>query len=99
MKKHWLIGGVALNTKVVRAIEKTLGMPVSVPRHAEIAGAIGAALLADNAAADITDIHKASAAEKDMRPPLMMTLSDFQNFRFSPAVVAEGEGCRERLER
>jgi predicted CoA-substrate-specific enzyme activase len=39
-------GGVAANAGMVRAFEETLGMPVLVPPHHEVMGAIGAAMLA-----------------------------------------------------
>lgn len=39
-------GGVAANAGMVRAFEETLEMPVLVPAHYEVMGAIGAAMLA-----------------------------------------------------
>jgi predicted CoA-substrate-specific enzyme activase len=39
-------GGVAANAGMVRAFEETLEMPVLVPPHYEVMGAIGAAMLA-----------------------------------------------------
>jgi predicted CoA-substrate-specific enzyme activase len=39
-------GGVAANAGMVRAFEEILGMPVLVPCHHEVMGAIGAAMLA-----------------------------------------------------
>ena len=41
-----MTGGVARNIGVVRALEKVIGMPVSVSPRAQVAGAIGAACLA-----------------------------------------------------
>ncbi len=41
-----MTGGVARNIGVVRALEKVIGMAVSVSPHAQVAGAIGAAALA-----------------------------------------------------
>jgi len=41
-----MTGGVARNIGVVRALEKAIGMPVVVSAHAQVAGAIGAASLA-----------------------------------------------------
>ena len=38
-------GGVAFNQGIVRAFEETLGTEIVVPRHHEVMGAIGAALL------------------------------------------------------
>lgn len=44
-----MTGGVAKNTGVVKAIEKALGMPLTIPEEPQIMGALGAALLAINA--------------------------------------------------
>jgi predicted CoA-substrate-specific enzyme activase len=41
-----MTGGVARNIGVVRALEKVIGMPVVVSPHAQVNGAIGAAVLA-----------------------------------------------------
>ncbi len=41
-----MTGGVAKNIGVVRALEKKLGMPIEVSEHAQVMGAIGAAVLA-----------------------------------------------------
>jgi predicted CoA-substrate-specific enzyme activase len=43
-------GGVALNTGVVRALEKQLELDIQVPQAPEIVGALGAAILAGNSA-------------------------------------------------
>jgi predicted CoA-substrate-specific enzyme activase len=42
-------GGVAFNQGMIRAFEEALGMPVHVPPHHEVMGAIGAAMLAREA--------------------------------------------------
>jgi len=42
-------GGVAFNKGMVRAFEENLDMPVLVPQHHEVMGAIGAAILAHEA--------------------------------------------------
>ncbi|MDD5476161.1 MAG: acyl-CoA dehydratase activase, partial [Syntrophales bacterium] len=41
-----MTGGVALNIGIVSALERKLGMPLEVSPHAQVNGAIGAALLA-----------------------------------------------------
>lgn len=41
-----LTGGVAQNAGVARMLEEKLGQPITVPEHAQLAGAIGAALIA-----------------------------------------------------
>ena len=45
-EKVVMTGGVARNQGVVKALEKRLGVPVTVPEHAQLCGAIGAALYA-----------------------------------------------------
>jgi hypothetical protein len=42
-------GGVAFNNGMIRAFEESLDMPVQVPPHHEVMGAIGAAMLAREA--------------------------------------------------
>ncbi|MFZ6029815.1 MAG: acyl-CoA dehydratase activase [Chloroflexota bacterium] len=42
-------GGVAFNKGMIRAFEEALGMPIQVPPHHEVMGAIGAAILASEA--------------------------------------------------
>lgn len=44
-------GGVAANVGMKRAFEKALGLPVEVPPHFDVMGAVGAALLAREAVA------------------------------------------------
>jgi len=41
-----LTGGVARNAGIVQALREQLEMDIAVPEHPEIAGALGAALLA-----------------------------------------------------
>ena len=43
-------GGVALNTGMVRALEKQLELDIQVPKDPKIVGALGAAILANNLA-------------------------------------------------
>jgi len=45
-KRIFFQGGVAANRAVVAAFEKVLGKPVIVPRHHDVTGAIGVAVLA-----------------------------------------------------
>lgn len=46
-----MTGGVAKNVGLVRALEKELGIPISIPKYPQIVGAIGAALFAQDFAA------------------------------------------------
>jgi activator of 2-hydroxyglutaryl-CoA dehydratase len=41
-----MTGGVAKNIGLVRMLEKKLNMPVEISEHAQVLGAIGAALIA-----------------------------------------------------
>lgn len=45
-KKIFFQGGTAANRSAVAAFEKVTGRPITVPRHHDVTGAIGAALLA-----------------------------------------------------
>ncbi|HOW57103.1 MAG TPA: acyl-CoA dehydratase activase [Smithellaceae bacterium] len=47
-KPAMITGGVAKNAGVVKALEKALGLTLEVSPHAQFAGAIGAAILAQN---------------------------------------------------
>jgi predicted CoA-substrate-specific enzyme activase len=51
-------GGVAANTGIRHAFQNILGMPVNVPEHYDVMGAIGAALLAQEATAGRGSIFK-----------------------------------------
>ena len=44
--EYMMTGGVARNRGVVEVLEKKLGQPIHVSEHAQLCGAIGAALLA-----------------------------------------------------
>ncbi len=76
-------GGVALNCRVVAALTKILGKPISVVPHAEVIPAIGAALLAE----EMIDIHdlaegKSFLSDKDLplNPPLRLESSTYPRF-------------------
>jgi activator of 2-hydroxyglutaryl-CoA dehydratase len=64
-----MTGGVARNIAAVHYIQKELGLPLQIPSHPQIAGALGAALLAlDDYRAGI---KKAAADEEDHREGAM----------------------------
>jgi activator of 2-hydroxyglutaryl-CoA dehydratase len=42
-----MTGGVSKNLGMLKALEKKIGMTIEVPEHAQICGAIGAAILGD----------------------------------------------------
>ncbi|TET33332.1 MAG: hypothetical protein E3J72_17300 [Planctomycetota bacterium] len=87
--KTVMIGGVARNPEVVKAVEKRIGMKIQVPERPELTGAIGAALYAKNSArpARIV-INKISVKEEEgqkkkvIRPPLELKLSDYPEFKY-----------------
>ncbi|MBI2338143.1 hypothetical protein HYU95_03070 [Candidatus Daviesbacteria bacterium] len=54
----YFIGGVAANQAVVRALEKVLGQPVTVPENYDYRGAIGAAILPINKSSAPTDFYR-----------------------------------------
>ncbi len=58
-----MTGGVARNVAAVHYIEKELGMPLVIPEHPQIAGALGAALLAID---DYRATSKAAGDEEDL---------------------------------
>lgn len=73
------IGGVSLNRAIDRSLEKLLGCAVRVPAHAEVAGAVGAALLGDWKAFDPGRIER-GGRERRTRAPLAMSLSRYPDF-------------------
>ncbi len=76
-------GGVALNSRVVAALAKILGQPISVVPHAEVIPAIGAALLAKETI-DIRDLVEGNSylPDKDLplNPPLRLDRSTYPRF-------------------
>ena len=63
-------GGVAYNKGMIRAFEEALNLPVHVPPHHEVMGAIGAAMLAHEAVSRQhrgTNFHGFAASELDYR--------------------------------
>ena len=62
-----LTGGVARNAGIVQALREQLEMDVAVPEHPEIAGALGAALLARVFAFDMRVCGRCGGAMKVRR--------------------------------
>lgn len=61
-------GGVAANSGMKRAFEHALGLEVHIPRHFDVMGAVGAALLARDAAARKATVFKGFAvADTDFK--------------------------------
>lgn len=78
-----LAGGVALNGRVVAALEKILGRRIQVVREAEVISAIGAAILAE----DTVDLKRLfqDGDEKvndraPLNPPLVLSRSEYPDF-------------------
>jgi predicted CoA-substrate-specific enzyme activase len=76
-------GGVALNGRVMTALTKILGKPISIMPHAEVIPAIGAALLAEEII-DIRDLAEGKAFLPDknlpLNPPLRLESSTYPQF-------------------
>ena len=62
-KKIFFQGGTAANRAVLAAFEKVTGRPITVPKHHDVTGAIGAALLAQ-------EYQKAQRADEVQFPRL-----------------------------
>jgi len=75
-----IVGGVALNAKVVESIQRAIGVEVVVPSTPWAAAAIGAALLGDQTALDPALAASASRPPRDQRPSLELRLSDYPDF-------------------
>jgi predicted CoA-substrate-specific enzyme activase len=79
-----IVGGVSKNVQVVRTMERLLGTEVFRPEHAEVVGAIGAALLAPAFVREtIGPAPSASqevSAAHDNRPPLALVHSRYPDF-------------------
>lgn len=84
--KTAVIGGVAKNTVVVRAVREKLGVETVVPQKPEMAGALGAALVAarkkGEGGVSLGNIHPEDDHKKGsfLRPPLKLELSKYPDF-------------------
>jgi hypothetical protein len=77
-------GGVAANVGMVRAFEQELGLPVVVPPNCDVMGAIGAAMLAQEVAAQNGGVTR---------------FKGFRSSRFAYTTSAfECRGCSNRCE-
>jgi predicted CoA-substrate-specific enzyme activase len=73
------VGGVSLNRAVAAGMERLLGVEVRVPEHAQVAGAVGAALLGTLPAYH-AELAGRSARTRRIREPLRLSLSDYPDF-------------------
>lgn len=72
-----IVGGVSLNRKIVRSIEEMLGYPVMVPPHAELAGAVGAALLGESSHISLPGSEAQQSRKGSIREVLRPDLSRY----------------------
>ena len=90
--KLCLVGGVALNKRVVLSLEKLLGKKIEVLSHPELIPAIGAALQAEK----VMEVQSLVAAlttslpqDTPLNPPLCLSLSSYPSFEKSLAFEEE----------
>ncbi len=74
------VGGAALNGRLASALQAAVAHPVVVPPGAELAGAVGAALLAQGPAYDIRPLISRSLPQRQVRPPLLSALQDYPDW-------------------
>ena len=74
------VGGVSLNGKIVDVFGDMLRMQVVVPKHAEIAGAVGAALLGGAQQLRAKRTSRNRIAKRGVRLPLEMKLTRYPDF-------------------
>jgi predicted CoA-substrate-specific enzyme activase len=78
-----LAGGVALNGRVVAALERILGKEIQVVRDAEVIPAVGAALLAEETI-DMEDLRQMGERgyneQVPLNPALVLSRSDYPDF-------------------
>jgi predicted CoA-substrate-specific enzyme activase len=74
-----VIGGVSQNKKIISSIQEILGKRVTVPEHAQVAGAVGAALLGNTSSIN-PEMIVDPAKRRNVRVPLRMTLSKYPDF-------------------
>jgi predicted CoA-substrate-specific enzyme activase len=92
-----MIGGVARNDKVREALEEKLGIPVEVPRNPELVCALGAALLARQDTNRLPLVFdrikklKEDGSDKNLRPPLALTLSKYPDFSYETSYIDDDE--------
>ena len=65
-----IVGGVARNAAIVAALGKALGLTVTAPAHAHLAGAVGAALLGREERPELEALLRGTSRRRATRPPL-----------------------------
>ncbi|MBI5209697.1 MAG: hypothetical protein HY927_06995 [Elusimicrobia bacterium] len=101
-----LVGGVSRNHRMASAMQSVLGQRLNTPKHAELAGAIGAAVLARDGDRDARWLLEGGwgradgVARRNTRPALPRELADYPDFSaFSITQDGEVEVFRERRPR
>ena len=84
-----MVGGVSLNQRVRTAMEAALGQRIVTPPHAELAGAVGAALLAAGTSLDLASLRDGGKRRGGMRAPLSAKLPGYPNWE-DYAVAMDG---------
>jgi len=75
-----MVGGLSLNRKIAETLQSILNREVVVPEFSEVAGAVGAAVLANRKSFDLNTILKRGELERSVRTPLEMKLSSYPDF-------------------
>jgi len=75
-----VVGGVSLNKKLVQAMQQLLAKQMVVPDYATVAGAVGAALLAQDNKLDVEEILDNKHGEKQLRKALTLKQSNYPDF-------------------
>ncbi|MBN1797645.1 MAG: hypothetical protein JW822_03650 [Spirochaetales bacterium] len=75
-----VVGGVSLNKKIVQSLQQLLGKQVIVPDYATVAGAVGAALLAQDGPLNVQEILHNKHNTKQLRKTLTLNLSSYPDF-------------------
>ncbi len=94
-----LLGGVALNAKIVSTIEEVLHAQVVVPPDCQLAAAIGAALLGTDTVPSVERLFRspgpqpAPAAPRAVRPVLSRELGDYPALDSFDITQADGVEC------
>ncbi len=75
-----LTGGVALNKKVTASLSSLSGVEITVPEHAHLAGAIGAALIGSAESCTPSSLIDEEKQHRRVRPVITMNGSHYPDF-------------------
>lgn len=85
-----MVGGVSLNMSIVDVIQDILHLSVVVPEHAQVAGAVGAALLGRGTRLQTDAVLKSGGSRRHVRIPLEMHLTQYPDLRSFSLYNADG---------